>query len=293
MLESAEIGHAISKAAYAREEPRLREALLNAQYDLSQSQRGPVLLILLRRRGRRPQRNGEQAHRMDGPAPHPRLALSVRAARRKLRARRRGATGARCRARGRHRHLPQRVVHGARARRALAGELDEATSSSTCRRRARSRADAGRRRLRAAQVLDPSVEGRADASASTDLGSATPRTQGELTRDDRERSRTTSKLRPLWEEMLREIVDRRGAVDVVEGADERYRELTVGKILLDAMQRRDATRTRTPTRATRRRSRAAGGRQRRADPQPRPLAEARRAGLRDASSTSGRRGSPR
>src|SRR5436189_56466 len=30
MLESAEVGHAISKASYAQQEPRLREALLNA-----------------------------------------------------------------------------------------------------------------------------------------------------------------------------------------------------------------------------------------------------------------------
>ena len=46
MLESAETGHRISKSDYAREEPKLREALLNAQYDLSQSGRGPVLLII-------------------------------------------------------------------------------------------------------------------------------------------------------------------------------------------------------------------------------------------------------
>ena len=46
MLESAEIGHRVSKQVYAREEPKLREALLNAQYDLSQSGRGPVLLII-------------------------------------------------------------------------------------------------------------------------------------------------------------------------------------------------------------------------------------------------------
>src|SRR5512142_2312766 len=46
MLESAEIGHRISKRVYAREERKLREALLNAQFDLSQSGRGPVLLIL-------------------------------------------------------------------------------------------------------------------------------------------------------------------------------------------------------------------------------------------------------
>ena len=46
MLESAEIGHRISKADYAREEPKLRKALLNAQWDLSQSGKGPVLLII-------------------------------------------------------------------------------------------------------------------------------------------------------------------------------------------------------------------------------------------------------
>jgi polyphosphate kinase 2 (PPK2 family) len=46
MLESAEIGHKISKTVYAREEPKLREALLNAQYDLSRSARGPVLLVM-------------------------------------------------------------------------------------------------------------------------------------------------------------------------------------------------------------------------------------------------------
>jgi polyphosphate kinase 2 (PPK2 family) len=46
MLESAEIGHKVTKAAYAREEPKLRDALLNAQYDLSRSGRGPVLLVI-------------------------------------------------------------------------------------------------------------------------------------------------------------------------------------------------------------------------------------------------------
>src|SRR5215471_13416620 len=46
MLESAEIGHRVSKRVYAREEPKLRDALLNAQFDLSQSGRGPVLLII-------------------------------------------------------------------------------------------------------------------------------------------------------------------------------------------------------------------------------------------------------
>src|SRR5438477_3777667 len=46
MLESAEIGHKISKQVYVRKEPPLRKALLNAQFDLSQTRRGPVLIIL-------------------------------------------------------------------------------------------------------------------------------------------------------------------------------------------------------------------------------------------------------
>src|SRR5436190_6394435 len=46
MLESAEIGHKVAKRTYVREAPKLREALLNAQYDLSQSGRGPVLMII-------------------------------------------------------------------------------------------------------------------------------------------------------------------------------------------------------------------------------------------------------
>ena len=41
MLESAEIGHKIDEDGLCAEEPKLREALLNAQYDLWRRQRGP------------------------------------------------------------------------------------------------------------------------------------------------------------------------------------------------------------------------------------------------------------
>src|SRR6185312_9004616 len=46
MLESAEIGHRVAKDVYAREEPRLREALLLAQFELSRTRRGPVLVVV-------------------------------------------------------------------------------------------------------------------------------------------------------------------------------------------------------------------------------------------------------
>ena len=46
MFESAELGHKIDKEAYRREEPGLREALLNTQYDLSQAKRFPVVIVI-------------------------------------------------------------------------------------------------------------------------------------------------------------------------------------------------------------------------------------------------------
>jgi polyphosphate:AMP phosphotransferase len=45
MLESGEPGHPISKAAYEEEVGKLREALLDAQYELKQSARFPVILV--------------------------------------------------------------------------------------------------------------------------------------------------------------------------------------------------------------------------------------------------------
>jgi len=46
VFESAELGHSISKRTYAREVPKLREALLDAQYDLFQDGRFPVMILI-------------------------------------------------------------------------------------------------------------------------------------------------------------------------------------------------------------------------------------------------------
>ncbi|CAH2030111.1 polyphosphate:AMP phosphotransferase [Trichlorobacter ammonificans] len=46
MFESAELGHKISKEMFRRELPLLREALLDAQLDLLQSRRFPVIILL-------------------------------------------------------------------------------------------------------------------------------------------------------------------------------------------------------------------------------------------------------
>jgi polyphosphate:AMP phosphotransferase len=46
MFESATLDHKVSKSSYKREEPRLRERLLNAQYDLKEHGRFPVLILI-------------------------------------------------------------------------------------------------------------------------------------------------------------------------------------------------------------------------------------------------------
>lgn len=46
MLETAELGHAISKRDFDRAEPKLREVLVNAQYDLLEVRYKAVVLLL-------------------------------------------------------------------------------------------------------------------------------------------------------------------------------------------------------------------------------------------------------
>lgn len=46
MLESAELGHCISDREFNRKEPRLREALLKAQYQLLEKKSFPVVIVI-------------------------------------------------------------------------------------------------------------------------------------------------------------------------------------------------------------------------------------------------------
>ena len=46
MFDSANLEHVIDKATYKKEEPKLRAALLNAQFDVSQAKRFPVLILI-------------------------------------------------------------------------------------------------------------------------------------------------------------------------------------------------------------------------------------------------------
>jgi polyphosphate kinase 2 (PPK2 family) len=46
MFESAELGHKVKKSLYRKEVPALREALLEAQFELAQTARFAVIILV-------------------------------------------------------------------------------------------------------------------------------------------------------------------------------------------------------------------------------------------------------
>jgi len=70
MFESAELGHKISKELYKRELPALREGLLDAQLDLLQAHKFPVIILLAGVDCAGKGETMEPAARMAGPPPH-------------------------------------------------------------------------------------------------------------------------------------------------------------------------------------------------------------------------------
>jgi polyphosphate:AMP phosphotransferase len=233
MLESAEIGHTITKAAYAREEPRLREALLNAQYDLAQSGRGPVLLIISGVEGGG---RGETANELTAWM-DPRHIRVVAFGPRTPEEEARPAVWRYWRA------LPAKGKVGifmnawysemlvARVR----GEIDDGelhTRMAAIRQHERMLTDEGLVLLKFWIHLSKAAQKQRLRQLDEN-----PRTSWRVTRDDWTRSRLYSRSHDLWEHALRETSTGEAPWYVVEGADERYRNLSVGKILLDAMQR--------------------------------------------------------
>jgi len=233
MLESAEIGHLISKSEYAREEPKLREALLNAQWELSQSGRGPVLLIIsgLEAAGR-----GETANKLTEWM-DPRHIRVV-------------AFGA---------PVGDEVMRPPAWRywRALppagrVGIFMNAWYNEALLPRVRSEIDDERMQLRLEAIRHHermlTAEGvvllkfwihlsKKDQRLRLERLESNPQTRWRVTRQDWTAWRLYSKSHAVWEHGLRESSTGEAPWYVVEGTDDRYRELTVGKILLDAMQR--------------------------------------------------------
>jgi len=231
MLESAEIGHRVAKDVYAREEPALREALLLAQFGLSRTRRGPVLVIVSGVDGAG---RGETANTLTGWM-DPRHIQVV-------------AFGER---------TPEEAVHPGPWRywqalppRGRLGIFMHAWYNESMRARLHARIEDERldAHLQAIREHEQmlSDEGvvllkfwihlsKAEQKKRLKAIERDPRLSWRATREDWKAYHAYRKSYPLWETLLRETSTTAAPWYVVEGTDERYRKLTVGRILLDAM----------------------------------------------------------
>ena len=245
MLESAEIGHKVPKRVYAREEPKLRELLLNAQFDLSQSGRGPLLLVISGVEGGG---RGETANKltewMDPRHIHV-VAFGPRAP----------EEAARPPAWRYWRSLAPKgkigILMNAWYNEAMLahvqGKIDAdqvSTRVQAIREHEQMLTDEGFVLLKFWIHLSKAAQKQRLQELEHD-----PTTAWRVTREDWKAYRIYNKAHELWESLLRETSTGAAPWHVVEGTDGRYRYLTVGKILLDALRTTLAPRPATPKHA--------------------------------------------
>lgn len=245
MLESAQIGHRIAKAAYAREEPKLREALLNAQYDLFQAARGPALLIISGVEGGG---RGETANKLTEWM-DPRHIRVVAFGKRTPEEAERPLAWRYWRA------LPPKGKLGIFMNAWYSETMQAIISVGIDDDRLHSRMQTIRQHEQA--LVDEGLVllkfwihlSKAEQKKRLNKLDRDPRTSWRVTRDDWKAYRTYSRAHDLWEHLLRETSSGEAPWYIVEGTDERYRNLTVGKILLDVLRGALAAKTGAPRQA--------------------------------------------
>jgi polyphosphate:AMP phosphotransferase len=233
MLETAELGHAISKSEFELAEPALREALVQAQYELLASRRKAVVVLMS---GVAAGGRGETAKQ-----------LAVWMDPRHLRVQ---AFGSR---------TPEELAHPLPWRywQALPPRGQVAVFMNGWYAEAMQARVSGKIDDRGLDVVLHNVREHERMLAHEDVlllkfwihlsKQAQLKRLAELDRDkastwrvtdgDWNRARRYSKSHPLWEHTLRESSTGEAPWFVVEGSDWRYRDLTVGNILLDSLKR--------------------------------------------------------
>jgi len=232
MLESAEIGHQLSKAEYAREEPKLRTALLDAQFRLSVANRGPILILLS---GVEAGGRGETANKLTEWM-DPRFIRVVAFGTRTSEEAQRPPAWRYWQA------LPRKGRIGIFMNawytetmmafiRGQIGDNKLQARMHSIREHERMLSDEGVVLLKFWVHLSKSEQKERFEKLERD-----PRTRWRVTRADWNAYRIYSKSHDLWEHLLRETSTGEAPWYVVEGADDRYRNLTVGKILLASLR---------------------------------------------------------
>ncbi|HVO88990.1 MAG TPA: polyphosphate:AMP phosphotransferase [Casimicrobiaceae bacterium] len=233
MLESAEVGHRIDKRQYNREEPRLRESLVLAQFDLAAKQRGPLLLIIagVIAAGRHetanqlttwmdPRHIGVAAFK--DPAPEEAVRPPAWRSWRNLPPRGRigifmggwyaDLIAARCAGNMEDAEFDDRLLRIRQHEEMLAAE--------------------GVVLLKYWIHLSKAAQKQRIAEIESD-----PDERWRITGEDKKAMRAYNKGRPVWEHVLSTTSLGIAPWYVVEGTDERYRDLTIGKLTLEALRK--------------------------------------------------------
>jgi polyphosphate:AMP phosphotransferase len=234
MFESAELGHKIDKATYEAEVPKLREALLDAQFELGQTAEFPVIILLGgvdgAGRGETVNLLNEwfdsrfvQTHGMGEPSDEemerPMMWRFWRALPPK------GRIGVflgswytwpilnRVLARTKHAELDQSLERAKRLEKML---TDEGV-------------------LIIKFWLHLSKEAQ---EKRLKLLESSPKTRWRVTKRDWEHYKLYDKFMTVTESVIRHTSTAEAPWIVIEGADDRYRSLTVGKVILEALKKR-------------------------------------------------------
>ena len=234
MFESAELGHKIDKATYDAEVPRLREDLLNAQFDLAQKAKFPVIILI---GGVDGAGKGETVNLLNAWM-DPRYIVAHAMGERSDEERERPPMWRFWRA------LPpkgkigvffgswytapivQRVLGKTKA-----SELNQ--SIDEINRFEKMLTNEGALIIKFWFHLSKEAQRKRLKSLEKD-----PKTRWRVTDLDWERFKLYDKFRKVSEHALRATSTAEAPWMVVEGADARYRSLTVGKVLLQAMRKR-------------------------------------------------------
>lgn len=244
MFESAELGHKIDKASYDAEVPKLRVALLDTQFDLAQKASIPVIILI---GGVDGAGKGEtvnllnewmdpryiQVHAMGAPSDEERERPQMWRFWRALPPK--GRIGVFF---GSWYTAPivQRVLGKTKA-----SQLNQ--SIEQINRFEKMLTAEGALVLKFWFHLSKEVQKKRLKSLEKD-----PKTRWRVTDTDWERFKLYDKFRKVSEHALRETSTAEAPWIVVEGADARFRSLTVGKTLLEALSKRlDHTLKATPT----------------------------------------------
>jgi len=238
MLESAEVGHAIDKAKYAAAEPGLREALLNAQFELRDAGRGPVIVLLsgLAGAGR-----SEIANRLSEWM-DPRFLHVVAFGRRNCLERERP---------------PAWRYWMALPPRGRVGVFTNAWYNEVLAEHLRGRDPTTRLEARLARIREHEQmlvdEGatfvkiwlhmrKADLKRKLKRLDDDPDTSWRVTREHWDAYRFYTRNHDLFEHVLRDTSTGAAPWTIVEGADDRYRDLTAGTLILQALRAANAAR---------------------------------------------------